>query len=110
MYSATFIFKKKQFDDAFHRLDQTITEFAKHTTDYIGEESWENTETGCISNVYYWKSMNGLQELMKHPKHLEAKANHANWLDGYQVVISQVLRSYGDGTIAHPAANLVYVK
>ena len=40
--------------------------------------------------------MDGLHELMKHPKHIEAKAAQANWLNGYQVVISQVLRVYGD--------------
>lgn len=104
MYSATFIFKKKLFDEAFHKLDQSIAEFARQTTDYVGEETWENSVTGCVSNTYYWKSMDGLQELMQHPKHLEAKANQGKWLDGYQVVISQVLRVYGDGQIAHPAA------
>lgn len=102
MYSATFIFRKKQFDAAFHRLDESISAAAKLTTDYIGEETWENTETGCVSNVYYWKSMEGLQELMQHPSHLEAKANQTKWLNGYQVVIAHVLRSYGDGSIAHP--------
>ena len=102
MYCATFIFRKKQFDDQFHRLDQSIAEFAKTTRDYIGEQTWENPETGCTSNNYYWHSMEGLQQLMQHPKHLEAKAQHSNWLAGYQVVISQVLRSYGDGTIEHP--------
>jgi len=104
MYSATFIFKKKLFDEAFQKLDQSIAEFARQTTDYVGEETWENVVTGCVSNTYYWKSMDGLQELMQHPKHLEAKANQGKWLDGYQVVISQVLRVYGDGQIAHSAA------
>lgn len=104
MYCANFIFRKKQFDDAFHELDQSIAAFARLTKDYIGEECWENPETGCISNMYYWSSMEGLRQLMQHPKHLEAKAKQSNWLDGYQVVISQVLRSYGDGSIAHPAA------
>ncbi|MNT88263.1 hypothetical protein D3C71_1652980 [compost metagenome] len=33
---------------------------------------------------------------MQHPTHLEAKAAQAQWLNGYQVVISQVLRTYGD--------------
>jgi len=106
MYCANFIFRKKQFDDAFHELDQSISAYARQTKDYIGEETWENPETGCVSNLYYWKSMDGLQELMQHPRHLEAKAGQANWLNGYQVVISQVLRSYGDGTIAHPASGL----
>lgn len=103
MYSATFIFKKKQFDEAFHALDQAIAIAAKQSVGYIGEETWENAETGCISNVYYWESMEGLQALMQHPKHLEAKAAQSNWLDGYQVIIAQVLRVYGDGSIAHPA-------
>jgi hypothetical protein len=36
---------------------------------------------------------------MEHPKHLEAKYKQANWLAGYQVVISQVLRTYGDSKL-----------
>lgn len=40
---------------------------------------------------------------MTDPRHLEAKRRYSEWLAGYQVVISQVLRSYGDGRIAHPA-------
>ena len=107
MYSATFIFDKKQFDDTFYALDKEIAEAAKNTTGYIGEEAWENAETGRVSNVYYWKSMEGLQELMNHPKHLQAKAAQANWLNGYQVVIAQVLRAYGDGTFAHPTDALI---
>jgi hypothetical protein len=104
MYSATFIFDKKQFDEAFYQLDQVIAEITKQTSGYMGEEAWENPETGRVSNVYYWQSIDGLHELMKHPKHLEAKAAQSNWLNGYQVVISQVLRAYGDGTISHPTA------
>ncbi len=43
---------------------------------------------------------------MEHPAHREAKAAQANWLDGYQVVISQVLRTYGDSRIDHLLAPL----
>lgn len=107
MFSATFIFDKKQFDETFHQLDQAIAEIAKQTVGYLGEESWENPETGRVSNVYYWESMDGLQELMKHPKHLEAKSLQSNWLKGYQVIIAQVLRAYGDGAIEHPTAAFV---
>lgn len=106
MFSATFIFDTKQFDDAFHKLDQAIAEAAKRSTGYLGEEVWENPATGRISNVYYWETMAGLQELMKNPQHLEAKAAQANWLNGYQVIISQVLRAYGDGAIPHPTSTL----
>ena len=51
MYSATFIFDKKQFDEQFYQLDQAISEVAKQTTGYIGEEAWETPETGRVSNV-----------------------------------------------------------
>jgi heme-degrading monooxygenase HmoA len=100
MYSSTFIFAKKQFDDAFHRLDQEIASMAKALPGYLGEEAWENLETGLVSNVYYWESLEALQALVQHPRHLEAKAAQDNWLDGYQVIISQVLRTYGDAKLA----------
>lgn len=102
MYSATFIFDKKHFDARFHQIDAEIAAFARNTTGYLGEEAWENPENGRICNVYYWENMQGLQELMQHPKHLEAKAAQANWLNGYQVVIAQVIHAYGDGTFPHP--------
>ena len=55
MYSSTFTFATKQFDDEFHRLDAAIAEAAKGINGYLGEESWENTTTGLVSNVYYWE-------------------------------------------------------
>ena len=103
MISATFIFDKKQYNDAFYALDNAIAAAAKETEGYLGEESWENAKTGRVCNVYYWRDLQSLQALMNHPKHLEAKANQANWLNGYQIVIAEVIRAYGDGSIAHPA-------
>lgn len=99
MYSSTFIFAKGQFDDEFHRLDQVIASAARATPGYLGEESWENHSNGLISNVYYWESLEALQELVKHPTHLEAKSKQGNWLAGYQVVIAQVIRTYGDAKL-----------
>lgn len=96
IYSSTFIFAKKQFDDEFHRLDQEIAQAAKNLPGYLGEEAWENAATGVVSNVYYWSSLEALQALMSHPTHLKAKAAQANWLAGYRVVIAQVMRAYGD--------------
>lgn len=100
MYSSTFIFAKKHFDDAFHRLDQEIASMAKALPGYLGEETWENADTGLVCNVYYWESLEALQALVQHPRHLAAKAAQEQWLDGYQVIISQVLRSYGDSKLA----------
>lgn len=100
MYSSTFIFAKGEWDEEFHRLDAQIASAARATPGYLGEETWENAATGLVSNVYYWESLEALQALMQHPSHLEAKAQQARWLAGYQVVISQVLRTYGDRKLA----------
>jgi heme-degrading monooxygenase HmoA len=102
VFTATFTFAKREFDDAFHALDQVIAETARSLPGYLGEESWENATTGLVSNVYYWDSMEALQALMEHPSHQAAKQQQARWLAGYQVVIAQVLKSYGDGGIDHP--------
>jgi heme-degrading monooxygenase HmoA len=96
MYSATFIFAKRQFDPAFHRLDELIAQTAKALPGYLGEESWENPSTGLVSNVYYWASMEALEALIKHPAHLEAKAQQGQWLAGYQVIIAAKLRRRAD--------------
>ena len=100
MFSSTFIFAKRQFDDDFHRLDEAIAQAARAAPGYLGEESWENTATGLVSNVYYWESLEALQRLVEHPRHLEAKAQQGRWLAGYQVIISEVLRCYGDQQLA----------
>jgi heme-degrading monooxygenase HmoA len=102
MYTSTFTFAKGQYDDEFYALDSAIAQVAKSIPGYLGEEAWENQETGLISNVYYWESLEALQVLINHPTHLKAKQQQSRWLNGYQVVIAQVLRSYGDGGIAHP--------
>lgn len=99
MYSSTFIFAKKQYDEEFYRLDQAIAEAAKEIPGYLGEEAWENPTTGLISNVYYWETLEALQSLLQHPRHLEAKAAQSNWLNGYHVVISQVIKTYGDAKL-----------
>ncbi|MDS0859061.1 antibiotic biosynthesis monooxygenase [Burkholderia pseudomultivorans] len=102
MYASTFIFRAGQYDDEFHRLDRQIADIARATPGYLGEETWENVEAGLIQNVYYWESEESLQQLMRDPAHLEAKAKQARWLDGYRVVIAKVLREYGDGNLAKP--------
>jgi heme-degrading monooxygenase HmoA len=106
MYSSTFIFAKGQFDEAFHQLDQEIAAMAKAIPGYLGEQTWENADTGLVCNVYYWESLEALQQLVRHPRHLQAKASQGQWLAGYQVIISQVIRTYGDDGIGQlmPAA------
>ncbi len=104
MYTSTFTFSKRDFNDAFYALDAEIAELARAIPGYLGEEAWENPATGLVANVYYWESLEALQALVTHPSHTAAKIRQAQWLKGYQVVISQVVRAYGDGGIEHPLA------
>ena len=104
LYTATFTFAKREFDDEFHALDAEIAAFAKSIPGYLGEESWENPATGLVATVYYWDSLDALRRLTDHPAHRLAKAQQARWLDGYRVVIAEVLRTYGDGGLPDPVA------
>lgn len=99
MYSSTFIFAKKQFDKEFFELDKQIADMAKSIPGYIGEESWVNLDTGIISGVYYWETMEALQTLIQDPRHQEAKAKFSQWLDSYKVIIAEVHVEYGDKTL-----------
>lgn len=105
MFTSTFTFAPGAYDAEFHALDARIADMARAIPGYLGEETWENAATGLVSNVYYWDSMEALQQLMGHADHREAKARQASWLKGYQVVIAQVVHSYGDGGIPHPLKN-----
>jgi heme-degrading monooxygenase HmoA len=104
LYTSTFTFAKGEFDDEFHALDNAIADVAQSIPGYLGEESWENPLAGLLCNVYYWESMDALEQLMKHPTHLAAKQRQSRWLNGYQVVIAQVIASFGDGGVPHPLA------
>ncbi len=104
MYTSTFTFAKGIFDDAFFALDADIAQIARSIPGYLGEESWENPEKGLVVNVYYWESLEALQTLVNHPSHIAAKIRQGEWLAGYQVLIAEVVRAYGDGTIGHPLA------
>ena len=44
-------FRAGQYDDEFHRLDRQIADMARATPGYLGEETWENAESGLIQNV-----------------------------------------------------------
>lgn len=106
IYTATFTFVKGEWDADFYQLDEEIAKAAKALPGYLGEEAWENAAAGIISNVYYWNSLDALHQLINHPVHQKAKAAQARWLNGFHVVIAQVVASYGDGALSHPLAGI----
>jgi heme-degrading monooxygenase HmoA len=97
--SATFIFAKGEQDEEFYRLDETIVQIAESMPGCLGEESWENPTAGLISNVYYWESLDALEQLERHPAHQDAKSKQSTWLNGYRVIISEVPRAHGDARL-----------
>ncbi|MGL5759580.1 antibiotic biosynthesis monooxygenase family protein [Plesiomonas sp.] len=106
IYSATFIFQKKEYDDEFYALDNMIAEFAKKTEGYLGDESYAHPESGQLINIYYWKGRDGLDTLIHNSTHQEAKQKHAKWLNGYQVIIAKIEAAYNDGKLEHPLKNI----
>lgn len=105
MYSAAFIFKPGTYGDEFHRLNGLIDAAAKATEGYLGAETWQSGDGTVLNATYYWESLEALKSFSHNPHHLEAKKQYSRWYDGYHIVVSEVIRSYGDETIPHLTPN-----
>ena len=55
--------------------------------------------------TYYWDSLETLRTFSTDPVHQQAKREYARWYKGYHIVVSEVLRSYGDGAFDHVTPN-----
>lgn len=101
MISATFIFKQKSTDIEFETLDHSIEKFVINHPEYLGRDQWSNQEKGILAVVYYFQSEKGLAALKTFSEHKEAKSKYNKWYEGYKVIISQVLHTYGDSNLDH---------
>lgn len=95
MYTSTFLFRPKPYDDDFHRLNDEIAARARAIPGFLGEEAWSNEQTGLHSEVYYWETLEALHQLIGMPVHQEAKSIHDRWIGPYRVVIAEVISTYG---------------
>jgi len=95
-YVSTFIFEIGTLDDEFHRLDSEIAQRARLIPGFLGEEAWQNDETGLHAEVYYWADMAALRQLVGMDTHKTAKSKQGNWLGDYRVVIAEVQTVYGN--------------
>lgn len=95
MYTSTFIFQAKPYDDEFHRRNDDIAARARAIPGFLGEEEWHNETTGLHAEIYYWDSLEALHQLIGMPVHREAKSLHERWIGPYRVVIAEVLSTYG---------------
>jgi len=96
VYSATFIFRIKNYDSKFERLNNIINEAANTNPGFLGKESWYNEEENKRSVVYYWDSLESLKKFSSHPDHQKAKQNYKKWYSGYEVIITEVLKLKSD--------------
>lgn len=105
MLSASFIFTETDLDEAFFALDAKIAQAAEETPGFLGKENWVSADGGKKNSVYYWEDQAALRAFSSHPLHLEAKQQYAKWYGGFHAVISEIVKSYGDGAIDHVTPN-----
>lgn len=96
VYSATFIFRIKNYDSDFERLNSIIDEAANSNPGFLGKESWSNEEENKRSVVYYWDSLESLKKFSNNSYHQKAKQNYNKWYSGYEIIISEVLTIKSD--------------
>jgi heme-degrading monooxygenase HmoA len=101
MYTAGFIWEPGVYDAEFHRLNETIENAAKSLPGFLGVESWQAADGARRNATYYWENIDTLQAFAEHHVHRDAKRQYSRWYRGCHVVVSQVLRAYGDGAFAH---------
>jgi len=106
MYCAAFIFEPGTYDERFLALDSQIEAAAQANPGYLGRETWQSEDGKRFNASYYWRDLAALEEFSRNPQHLEAKRDYQRWYKGFHIVISQVLRSYGDGTLHHITPNM----
>ena len=100
MIACQFIFQPGEYDDEFTRLDDSIEAHARSLAGYVGVDRWRDTENGSVLNyIYYFTDMDAVRELARFQNHLAAKREYARWYQGYQIIVSEVQRVYGDGRL-----------
>jgi heme-degrading monooxygenase HmoA len=105
MFIASFIFEPGTYDARFHALDALIEAAALANPGYVGRETWQSEDGKKFNATYYWTDLDALKVFSQHPDHLEAKRLYQQWYKGFHIVISEVMRSYGDGALDHPTPN-----
>ncbi len=99
MISAQFIFKPGTYDEEFHLLDAEIEAYVATIPGFLGAEKWVSHDGQTKNSMYYFETMDAMFQLSRFDVHREAKGKYQNWYDGFQIVVSEIKKSYGDGAI-----------
>lgn len=101
MFQASFLYRPGTLDSEFHRVSGAVADEAAQMEGFLGEESWTCRDTGLCNAVYYWRDRPSLDAFVRAAAHRAAKRQQARWYDGYHVIISEIVATYGDGRLAH---------
>ncbi len=105
MFSAAFIWEPGIYDAEFNELSALIEAAANSTPGFLGVEEWKSEDGKRRNATYYWENLESLKALSANPKHIEAKKKYSQWYNGYHVVVSEVIKSYGDSAFTHLTPN-----
>ena len=99
MICVQFIFQPGTYDEEFHRLDGEIDAFARALPGFDHVERWLAPEGGIVNAMYYFADQESVASLARFPQHLKAKSKVQRWYDGYRIVVTEVVATYGDGQL-----------
>ena len=97
-----FVFEPGEYDDEFHLLDAQIDLFASELSGFISVHRWVSPDSRLINSIYFFKDMESVKALAKYPQHLVAKEGVKRWYKSYQILITEVTASDGDGNLIYP--------
>jgi heme-degrading monooxygenase HmoA len=97
-----FVFEPGEYDDEFHILDGQIDVFASELSGFISVHRWVSPDGRLKNSIYFFKDMASVKSLSEFPQHLVAKKEVKRWYKSYQILITEVTASYGDGNLIYP--------
>jgi hypothetical protein len=99
MIVASFIFRQHTTNEDFTRLDEEIMARAEANPGFVKKTKWHGTDGQTIRVDYYFNDKESLQTFRTDEVHRVAKKRYAEWYEGFEVEISEVIHSYGDGRL-----------
>ena len=97
-----FVFEPGEYDDEFHLLDGQIDDYASELSGFISVHRWVSPDGRLRNSIYFFKDMESVNALAKFPQHLVAKREVKRWYKSYQILVTEVTASYGDGNLTYP--------
>ncbi|MGA0210632.1 MAG: hypothetical protein ACO35C_02800 [Pontimonas sp.] len=97
MFACSFMFIPGNLDDEFYALDGVIDDYARSLEGFVGVDRWWSEDKSSKNVVYFFTDKATVDTFARFPEHVRAKKDYARWYEGYQVIISEVTATYGDG-------------